>query len=282
MALCKAKAKSTGNQCGNLAIIGGTVCRIHGGSAAHVKAKAAERVTEHKARGELGKLDSLLGPAEPVENPLLELQSLAGEAKRWKELMSARVAGLTSVGYQGPTGEQVKAEVALLERAMDRMVHVLGIIAKLNIDERLMRIDQEQAQRMSTTLIEALDAVLGWLGLTSEHFDEARGIVAKRIGAATRGENPPPLPPKLELYRDRVVHVPAPMPPRLERRALEAPKRYSVFPGPEDDGEPSGGAGEADGRPMVVDAPADDEGSSAPGGMPPMLRHIRNLPGGGW
>jgi hypothetical protein len=40
---CRATAKSTGRQCGNPAIRGGTVCDIHGGRAPAVKAKAAIR-----------------------------------------------------------------------------------------------------------------------------------------------------------------------------------------------------------------------------------------------
>lgn len=43
MAQCKAHRRA-GTQCKNPAILGGTVCRYHGGSAPQVKAKAAERL----------------------------------------------------------------------------------------------------------------------------------------------------------------------------------------------------------------------------------------------
>jgi hypothetical protein len=41
---CTAHSKRTGNPCKLAAILGGTVCRMHGGSAPQVKSKAAERL----------------------------------------------------------------------------------------------------------------------------------------------------------------------------------------------------------------------------------------------
>lgn len=72
----------------HLAVTGAVVCRLHGGSAPQVKQKAAERIAEDQARRELEQLDALLGPADPINNPLTELQQLGGEAKRWKELLA--------------------------------------------------------------------------------------------------------------------------------------------------------------------------------------------------
>jgi hypothetical protein len=41
---CTAKSKSRGARCNNAAVPGSNVCRIHGGAAPQVKAKAAERL----------------------------------------------------------------------------------------------------------------------------------------------------------------------------------------------------------------------------------------------
>jgi len=49
---CTATAKSTGEQCGNPPIPGGTVCTFHGGGAPQVRAASARRV-----------LEALVGPA---------------------------------------------------------------------------------------------------------------------------------------------------------------------------------------------------------------------------
>lgn len=43
---CTAKAKRSGKQCQGTAIPGGTVCRVHGGAAPQVKAKAELRLAE--------------------------------------------------------------------------------------------------------------------------------------------------------------------------------------------------------------------------------------------
>ena len=44
---CKAKAKLSGKQCKRSPINGGAVCRVHGGAAPQVKAKADERIREY-------------------------------------------------------------------------------------------------------------------------------------------------------------------------------------------------------------------------------------------
>lgn len=44
MTQCRARAKSTGEQCRCAAILGGTVCWKHGGAAPQVRAKATERL----------------------------------------------------------------------------------------------------------------------------------------------------------------------------------------------------------------------------------------------
>lgn len=41
---CTAKARTTGDRCGNYAIVGGTVCRMHGGAAPQVRLAARARL----------------------------------------------------------------------------------------------------------------------------------------------------------------------------------------------------------------------------------------------
>lgn len=43
---CRATSKTTGEQCGKLAIMGGTVCRVHGGAAPQVRDAARRRLLD--------------------------------------------------------------------------------------------------------------------------------------------------------------------------------------------------------------------------------------------
>lgn len=216
MGQCTATAKATGQRCGRLANRGTTVCRVHGGNAPGVRAKAVERLTEEKARAELGKLAALLGPADPVEDPLRELLQLGGEARRWKELLAGRVAELTSVGYEGIAGEQLRAEVAVFERALDRLAGILATIARLNIDERLSKINESQAD----TLFKAAGVLFEWLNLDDRHQGQAKLVLA----AAVQGKRHTV--PRPDLYR--VVEVVPP--PKIERPMLEAPRAAPSAP----------------------------------------------------
>ncbi|MEX5713459.1 hypothetical protein AB1484_35920 [Parafrankia sp. FMc6] len=93
--------------------------------------------------------------APRVENPLEELAKVAGEIVAVKDLFRERLANLgeNAWRYQGQGAEQLRSEVALFERALDRTVTVLGVFARLNIDERLARIAEEQGQAISTVMI---------------------------------------------------------------------------------------------------------------------------------
>lgn len=169
---CKATASTSGNRCRRAAIPGGTVCAFHGGNAPQVRAKANERVAEAQLRKELGKLQIV-----PVENPLLELQILAGEAKAWKELCADHVARLERLRYGGQAGEQIRGEILLFERAMDRCGTILAVIARCNIDERLARIQERQVELVA----DAVSRVLAEMGLSQEQQREARHGLSRHL-----------------------------------------------------------------------------------------------------
>lgn len=157
------------------------MCRMHGAGAPAVRARAAERVAELDALAAFGKLK-----IQPVENPLAELSLLAGEVLAWKQVMAERVTNLQALRYQGMAGEQIRAEVVLFERAMDRCVSVLGVIARLNIDERLMQISRVQGQ----TIVSILHAVFADLELSPSQAATAHLSVPSRIREITSGPSP--------------------------------------------------------------------------------------------
>lgn len=147
-------------------------CRKHLGNAPTV-ARAAERErVEAEARAELARLD-----VAPVDNPLAELQKLAGQVLAWKDALGNMVNGLTDIRYGDEHGgEQLRSEVALFERAMDRCERVLVAMARLNIDERLVRLTERQAQLAN----EVLKGALADLGIDHRE-DEVRKVMARRL-----------------------------------------------------------------------------------------------------
>lgn len=149
------------------------VCRMHGGHAPQTKARADERQTEEKVRKTLGRLQVV-----PVENPLLELQKLAGEAVAWKEKVADHVAELEKLRYATDGGEQIRGEIVLFERALDRCATVLGAIARLNIDERLAKVEERQVELVA----KALSAAFAEMGMPQEQQREA----IRRVGSHLR------------------------------------------------------------------------------------------------
>lgn len=176
---CTAVARRTGERCRGPRLTGARVCRTHGGSAPQVRAAAAERALDQRARTLLAELEIVA-----VEDPLTELGRLAGEVVAWKNAMRERVGllnGQLRYSARGVGTEQLRAEVALFERAMDRCSQILGLIARLNIDERLARISERQAD----AVIEAVEAGIATLGLTDDAVTAARQAVARRLRAVS-------------------------------------------------------------------------------------------------
>jgi hypothetical protein len=144
-------------------------CSWHGGCAPSGRAAA---VTEQAERL-LYRYD-----AAPCGDPLEALQRLAGRALALEDTIGAIVNDMNAIRYEAEGGgEQLRSEVAVLERAMDRCGHLLVDIAKLNIDERLAKVTERQAELVSA----ALTAALTEMGLPPEQQRDARSIVARHL-----------------------------------------------------------------------------------------------------
>ena len=176
-AKCAGRSSRTGEPCQAYPVRGAKVCVAHGGKAPQVKAKAAERQAEEQARAVLARLD-----VAPVDAPLSELAKITGQVIAWKDAIAAKVNELTSLRYENENGgEQLRAEVGLLERAFDRCEKFLTAMARLNIDERLAAISEQRAEKIMEMLAAALeraapehaDAVLTAF---DEEFARAAGV----------------------------------------------------------------------------------------------------------
>lgn len=161
MAHCQAHSRRQGgNQCERTPIAGMDVCSSHGGRSPLAQQARDARIQAGNAVAAAA-VATIVRPTRfvPVTNPLLELQLLAGEAKWWKETMSDWVAQLKSVRYGTDGGEAIRGEVILFERAIDRCLNILVAIAKLEIDERLVRIEAQRRDMIVGAVLAGLDKI---------------------------------------------------------------------------------------------------------------------------
>lgn len=143
---------------------------MHGGRSPQVKRAAARRVIEEKAR----KL--ILNP-EPVDDPVEELLRLAGDAVALKDALKGHVEQLESVGTDGGRwGEQVKPEIAAYLGAIHQAERILSSIARLDLQERMVRLDEARAALVVTVI----ERVLKGAGLDTNAID-VRSSVAREL-----------------------------------------------------------------------------------------------------
>lgn len=174
----KNHAKHPGERCRQIVMRGQTLCLAHGGKAKQNLRAAERRLAEAKLEVKVSQVLAKLDVA-PIDNPLTELSQLAGQVVAFKNALAERVNTLSEIRYQGGAGEQIRAEITLYERALDRVNTVLGTIARLNIDERLAAISERQAE----VVIAAIDVALAHAGVTGETAAGARRAAARRLRA---------------------------------------------------------------------------------------------------
>jgi hypothetical protein len=127
-----------------------------------VKAAALRRVAEDQARAELARLAP---EVVPVTNPLELLATLCGEARQWQEICRARRDELGSATYETPAGfELARAEIALWERAIDRVERFATSMARLDIDDRLVKIGTRITEELGTVIYLTVSGVMTDLG----------------------------------------------------------------------------------------------------------------------
>lgn len=154
--------------------VGYGTCKLHGGNMRNHRVSAELAIVEDKANVLFGELVEV----KPVDNPLDVYAGFAGRVVAWMDVLDQLVRRLSSpTVFSMMTGDQVRGEVELFERAMDRCNTVLSTYAKLNIDERLSRITVEQQQMV----VEAIEAALAAANVTGALALEAKRAAARRL-----------------------------------------------------------------------------------------------------
>lgn len=141
---------------------GGKVCRMHGGSAPQVKAAAARNLVEQKAAATVTKI----GPHVAVTDPLAALGELAGEVLAVKTFLRGLVDSIQGSmrTTDDKNAEQMRAEMTAYSASLRDSVQTLATIAKLNIDERLARIEEAK----KAMIIDALRRAWAEMGISGE------------------------------------------------------------------------------------------------------------------
>lgn len=167
---CKATNRA-GQPCGNWALNGGLVCKFHGGKTPQAVRGAQLRLAAAKAE----KL--LVRAGRPVGDPLSELLVLASEVVSFKDATSVLVNELEDrIRFTDNKGsEQLRSEVVVYERAVERCGKLLESIARLNIEDRLARV----SERQSELLAGVIDAVLSRLGFDPKTPEVASVVVSE-------------------------------------------------------------------------------------------------------
>lgn len=170
---CQHVSESTGNRCKSKPVDGYPLCQRHidRASVKEIALIRGKDVAFDKQKGVL------------VVNPLEELAQLVSEVIAYKDFCAQQVAKLRGDHrYEGRSGEQLRAEVALYERSLDRAGKLLIEWSKLNIDERLTRIEEAKAM----AIIEVIRRSLMSADLTDEQRKKAEEIAIKELRALER------------------------------------------------------------------------------------------------
>jgi hypothetical protein len=123
------------------------------------------------------------GDVSTVTNPLEALLGVAAEVLELKDIIKEEVAKLRTDEwrYEGTrTGEQIRGEIVLYERALDRAANVLARITRLGIEDRLAKVSERQAVIIEKAIIRALDDI----GIDAITQDAARKKIIKYLQIA--------------------------------------------------------------------------------------------------
>lgn len=196
---CSAKTKSSGGteQCNQWAVRGTTVCKVHGGMAPQVRNKGAERVARAQAtKRAQAKATAVLAHegVKAVEDPIEELGKLASSSQALMQALGERVNSLQQIDHlDQKDGLQVRVEVELYERAMDRTARLLDMLARHGYMERQVTIAETEALLVAGVV----KRVIAALGLTKDQQAQAQKMLAEEF----RRMKPVQLPNQGELTR---------------------------------------------------------------------------------
>jgi hypothetical protein len=194
---CQRRSKNRdGAQCGGVAMRGQDVCRFHGGASPQARAKAKERLTEEKARkamatygrkAETTATEALInevqwtaGHVEWLRERVQEIEDSAVGTDGQHPLVWGKVREKTGGQDWGQTEEAgPNIWLRLYQDERDHLVKVCSAAIKAGIEERRVRLAEQQGQLVA----QAIRAILDDLGLTVEQQAKVPEIVPRHLRA---------------------------------------------------------------------------------------------------
>lgn len=164
-AKCGATTRGTGKPCTRPAgwgtdHVGVGPCKLHLGCTQNHRTAARKMLAERGAAQTLAEFGY-----EPVTDPIGTLADLAGQTRALVALLAAKVDAFGE-GWRYSTeggSEQLRAEVALYERMLDRTARFVTDLAKLGFEERRTAMAEEDSRRFVDALVLVMDGVLAAL-----------------------------------------------------------------------------------------------------------------------
>jgi len=174
-----------GTPCKRPPIAGALVCRVHGGAAPQVKAKAAVRA--EVMRWGLG--DAHIDPGEVLlrlvsqsavraERYAAELDEHVAESNTLREALVAQ-----AYGEFGPVGEYIRGLATLEAQERDRCANFAAKAIAAGLAERQVRL----AERQGALIAEVLRSVMAdeALGLSEEQRHAMPGVIRRHLAVAS-------------------------------------------------------------------------------------------------
>lgn len=152
-------SKRTGGPCGRHPAVGQEVCKIHGGGSPQAIAAAEARQVEAQADQLLQQLWPGLSTLEPVKDPVDLLARTAAALEHMADVVGRRVNDLNTHLAGGKDLTQLRAEVVLLDRLLDKLLKAGEGMARLGIAERHVELEQERAQMVTAAFLAAIGVV---------------------------------------------------------------------------------------------------------------------------
>lgn len=185
-----ARVKRNGDQCGNYACTGQTVCPSHGGKRELARRRRAEVESELKVRRYLGKR------AEGVPDPgrvLLEEVARTASIVAWLEDKVAGLASDDQVGWgvtevvdssvEGSEGRTTKMSaqmsvwVDMLQRERSHLVKACQVAIQAGLQERQVRVAEAQGALVAGVI----RGILGDLLLTQAQWSLVQEVVPRHL-----------------------------------------------------------------------------------------------------